>query len=377
MNRQRPSLFRRVFGHTLFLVNLGVALWLGLCFAAAHVPPHQIRWLALFPLSTPFALLANFFFLGLWLFVARGKWRVVLPVFILALCYKMVLVSFGWNFFGSNDMSAAPGRIKIMSWNVHGMGVFDNKGNNDKAAQIMDFIKAENPDILCMPEFYTLQKDNLKPYSTKILNENGYQDFRFQFDNTLGYTIYLGTAIFSKYPIRDHYTISLAKWVNVLVCDFELPGRQMMRGFFVHLQSFRLADKDKAALEDIKNRTAPIKSARGLGLPGRLLHGFYLRSLQADSLVQDILRSPYPVLIAGDFNDVPGSYTYVQLKRGLYDAFEEKGRGFGRTYNMFSPTLRIDHLFYNPDLLKILGCRIPRLNLSDHNPVIANFELKQ
>lgn len=376
MAHNKPSLFRRIFGHTLFLVNLGVAVWLGLCFAAAHVPPYQFRWLALFPLSLPFALIANIFFLFLWLFVGRGKWRVVLPVFMLALCYKLIFISFGWNFFGKNDMEAAPDRIKIMTWNVHGMGVFDNKGNNNKADEIIDFIKREDPDILCMPEFYTLQKDMLRPYSTRILNQNGFRDFRFQFDNTLGTTIYLGTGIFSKYPIRDHYKITLAKWVNVLVCDFELPDKKMMRGFFVHLQSFRLADKEKAALEDIKNRTAPIKSARGLGLAGRLLNGFYLRSLQADSLAGFIAQSPYPVLIAGDFNDVPASYTYTKLKNGHYDAFEEKGRGFGRTYNMFSPTLRIDHLLYDPSLLKILGYRSPHPGLSDHNPVIANFELK-
>lgn len=376
MARHKPPLFRRIFGHTLFLINLGTAFWLALCFLAGHVPPYQVKWLALFPLSVHAALLANIFFLFLWLFVAKGKWRVVLPVFILALSYKLLLVSFGWNFFGANDMQPAPGRVKIMTWNVHGMGVFDNKGNNNKAEQILDFIKNENPDILCMPEFYTLQKDMLKPYSTRVLNENGYQDFRFQFDNTLGTTIFLGTGIFSKYPIRDHYKISLAKWVNVLVCDFELPGKKMLRGFFVHLQSFRLPDKDKAAIEEIKNRTAPLQSARGLGLAGRLLNGFYLRSLQADSLLKAIHQSPYPVLIAGDFNDVPGSYTYERLKGGLYDAFEEKGRGLGRTYNLLSPTLRIDYLLYAPDALKVLGYRSPKPGLSDHNPVIANFEIR-
>lgn len=375
MANRNPSLFRRIFGHTLFLVNLGVALWLGLCFLAAIVPPYTVTWLALFPLSLPFALLANIFFLFLWLFLARGKWRVVLPIFILALCYKLLLISFGWNFFGKNDMAPGPQRIKIMSWNVHGLGIFDNKGNNDKDERILDFIRNEQPDILCLPELYTQRRNTLQPYSARILEENEFQDFRFQYDNTLGTKIYLGIGVFSKYPIRDYQKISLAKGVNVLICDFELPDKKMLRGYFVHLQSFLLPDKDKAAIEDIKNRTAPLQAARGMGIPRRLLTAFYRRSLQTDKLAGELAKSPYPFFIAGDFNDVPGSYTYVRLKTGLYDAFEEKGRGLGRTYNLFSPTLRIDYLLYNPQALKILGYRSPRMNLSDHNPVIANFEI--
>lgn len=376
MARSKPSLFRRIFGHTLFLVNLGVAFWLALCFAATYVPPHQVSWLALFPLTLPFALAANIFFLFLWLFVARGKWRVVLPVFILALSYKLLLVSFGWNFFGSNDMSPGPGRLKIMSWNVHGMGMFDNKGNNDKAERIMELIKKEDPDILCMPEFYTYKQNTTQPYSAQMLDENNFLDFRFQYDNCIGNKIDLGIGVFSKFPIRNYQTISLAKDVNVLVVDFELPEKKMLRGFFVHLQSFMLPDKSKAAIEEIKNRKAPLETARGMGILSRLLTAFQRRGVQTDTLAAAISQSPYPVLVTGDFNDVPGSYTYDMLKDGLYDAFEEKGRGFGRTYNMFSPTLRIDYLFYPPALFKILGYRSPHPNLSDHNPVIANFEIK-
>jgi endonuclease/exonuclease/phosphatase (EEP) superfamily protein YafD len=60
----------------------------------------------------------------------------------------------------------------------------------------------------------------------------------------------------------------------------------------------------------------------------------------------------------------------------LHDAFADKGVGLGRSYNLFSPTLRIDYILYNPKALSIVGFRSPRTTLSDHNPVIANFRLQ-
>lgn len=81
------------------------------------------------------------------------------------------------------------------------------------------------------------------------------------------------------------------------------------------------------------------------------------------------------MLICGDLNDLPGSYTYTKLKGNLKDAFAEKGFGLGRTYNQILPTLRIDYILYDPRLLQIRGFSSPVLSLSDHNPVIANFEI--
>ena len=99
------------------------------------------------------------------------------------------------------------------------------------------------------------------------------------------------------------------------------------------------------------------------------------RASEADKAAAIIAKSPHPVLICGDFNDLPGSYTYTQFRGDLKDAFVEKGWGFGRTYNLISPTLRIDYIFYDPAVLRIKSYSSPRTELSDHNPVIVNFEI--
>lgn len=42
----------------------------------------------------------------------------------------------------------------------------------------------------------------------------------------------------------------------------------------------------------------------------------------------------YPVIVAGDFNDTPSSYTYRRLKGDMTDGFRAVGNGFGGTFRL-------------------------------------------
>jgi endonuclease/exonuclease/phosphatase (EEP) superfamily protein YafD len=64
------------------------------------------------------------------------------------------------------------------------------------------------------------------------------------------------------------------------------------------------------------------------------------------------------------------------MKGKLCDAFAQKGFGLGKTYNLLSPTLRIDYIFYDDSLFEIAGFHSPHTKLSDHNPVIATFRVR-
>jgi len=73
-------------------------------------------------------------------------------------------------------------------------------------------------------------------------------------------------------------------------------------------------------------------------------------------------------------NDVPNSYAYQTVSKNLYDAFTEKGWGMGRTFQFLSPTLRIDYVLHSK-ALALKKVQVVRPSLSDHNPVIADFNL--
>jgi endonuclease/exonuclease/phosphatase family metal-dependent hydrolase len=274
-------------------------------------------------------------------------------------------------------MARVPGRIKIMSWNAHGVGVFKVPHDQAFDDRVLNFLAAENADIMSLPEYSTPKNNVLKPYGSKIIKDNGYKDFRFKDDNTLGTTIFLGTAVFSKFPFKDYVAYRLSYETYLLQGDVELPGGQMLRMFFLHLSTFGLSDDDKAYIEDVKKNHTSLESDKRVSRTfiWKFNHAYRARALEADKAAKIIAESPYPVVVCGDFNDLPGSYTYNTIRGNRNDAFLEKGKGLGRTYNEISPTLHIDHMFYDPTVLKPVGFQCPFTRLSDHNPLIVNFEI--
>lgn len=372
---KKTGLLRNILSHSVFIINLLVIAWLVCCYAASWVSPLRVKYLALFSLTTPFAVTANAAFILFWLFTRR-KWRLFFSLAPLCIFYKLVFAVVGLH-LGKNDMAAGAKRLKVMTWNVHGLGIYDRPIDKTVPSRILDVIKQQQPDILCLTEFYTDWDDAMRPYTGHFLREGGFKEYRFIYDNTLGTKIYVGTAFYSRYPLENFRTIPLAHNIKMLQCDVTLPGNRKMRNYFIHLQSFMLLDNEKNLIEDAKNHSHALEMNQSKSFARRFNTAYRKRAAQTDSAAAIIRQSPYPVLICGDLNDLPGSYTYTTLKGKLNDAFAEQGRGLGRTYNRILPTLRIDYIFYDPLVLRIKGFESPQLPLSDHNPVIANFELKE
>jgi endonuclease/exonuclease/phosphatase family metal-dependent hydrolase len=376
MKTDNPGIIRRFFSSIFLLLNLCAVVWLVLCLLASFTNPAEVEYIALFSLSTPFAILANLVFIIFWLFSSH-KWRAILSILAIGGCYKVVLTIVGFNFFGPNDMKQRGNTIKIMSWNAHGMGIFEKPKPKDFDKNILEYLDRENADILCLPE-YSLSKDNImKPFADKIIRNGDYIDYRFQPDNSLNNKVYIGTAVFSRYPFKNYESHRLTDFIYMMQGDVQLPGNNMLRVFFVHLTTFGLSDKDKAYIDEAKKRNTEVKDdlTRSKTFIGKFNNAFAKRAKEAGLAASIIAKSPYPVFICGDFNDLPGSYTYTTMRSKRNDAFLDKGRGFGRTYNHILPTLRIDHMFYDTTGLRLLGFECPSTTLSDHNPLIANFEI--
>ncbi len=92
--------------------------------------------------------------------------------------------------------------------------------------------------------------------------------------------------------------------------------------------------------------------------------------------LSNIQKSPYPAIICGDFNDTPMSYTYWKLSRGRRDSFKDAGKGFGATYSMLQPLLRIDYIL-SPKDVRATSHKIVKLKYSDHYPVVATFAMAE
>ena len=92
---------------------------------------------------------------------------------------------------------------------------------------------------------------------------------------------------------------------------------------------------------------------------------------------REVKKSTYPVIVAGDFNDVAWSRTTLLFQEvsGLLDP--RIGRGFYNTFHAKYKLLRwpLDHVFHSNHFKLVKLERLPHIN-SDHFPMgaILSFE---
>jgi endonuclease/exonuclease/phosphatase family metal-dependent hydrolase len=103
-------------------------------------------------------------------------------------------------------------------------------------------------------------------------------------------------------------------------------------------------------------------------IASKLKSAFQTRAGQVREIKNIIDKTPYRVIICGDFNDTPVSYSYQKLRGDFNDAFVSSGSGFGRTYIGKLPSFRIDNIFHS-DNFKSYNFQAYDFRASDHLPV--------
>jgi endonuclease/exonuclease/phosphatase family metal-dependent hydrolase len=73
-------------------------------------------------------------------------------------------------------------------------------------------------------------------------------------------------------------------------------------------------------------------------------------------------------------NALPASYTCRILRKNTKDAFLEQGSGIGGTYKKAAFISRIDYILTDKKI-DAKQYYSPKLNLSDHYPIIADIQL--
>jgi len=102
---------------------------------------------------------------------------------------------------------------------------------------------------------------------------------------------------------------------------------------------------------------------------------FSRRGVQSDLVRAERDKNLLPALICGDFNDVPNSYTYFNIKGKWQDAFLAKGFGIGRSFLSLAPTLRIDYILADAHF-SVRQFDMIDEDLSDHVMLVTDLRLK-
>jgi endonuclease/exonuclease/phosphatase family metal-dependent hydrolase len=140
----------------------------------------------------------------------------------------------------------------------------------------------------------------------------------------------------------------------------------------VHLQSLKFSQEN---LNYLDKGTVPSEGnlAESKNIIYKIKLGVLKRASPANFIKDEMNHSPYPIIVCGDFNDVPVSYSYEKIGKGMKNAFVEKGSGISRTFSSISPTLRIDNIFTDQNFKVVDYTRIKK-SYSDHFPIIADLE---
>ena len=328
----------------------------------------------LFPLL--FIVIAGF--LVYWIF-RRSKWAFACVVALL-IGWKQVSVMFSFHLPEKFNGVKSPGSIRVLTWNLSGWGQSNasDKIKSNNKDQMLDLVKRSNADILCFEEYIYFQDKKLQDSIIPALRESGYQYSYFVgtrfYERIYRSTRLITTIIISKYPITDtsHFFYTDEQLVEPLIqADIKIRD-QTVRVFTTHLESVRFERTDFQALYNLKK---PVEASLGSSklIAYKLRNAYISRASQAEVLNKKIKESPHPVIVCGDFNDVPNSYTYFTVKGDLQDAFLEKGSGFGRTLRMLSPTLRIDYILAD-QRFKVTQYHKIEVPYSDHYPILADLE---
>ena len=373
---------RRLIRRILIFINILLAGVLLLSYLSVHVSPARYWMFAFLGLSYPYLLSLNILFCIFWLLFL--KWEFVLSLAAILIGWNQLANLVQFHFRSGEEQVQAKnlsrqeridqGLIKVLSFNVHAFNLYNWNKDPESLNNILDFIKKEDPDILCIQEFYAEKQGKVTLNDVhRALKKTPYKHIYYTIDGESNGKY--GIATFSSLPVAGKGVISFDNTLNACIFTNILAGEDTLRIYNNHLQSIYLEQRNYLLLDSLSLRYNEEQINELKDISFRIRRAFVKRALQADKIADHMRNTPYPAIVCGDFNDTPSSYTYHKLRNGLADAFVEAGSGFGNTYEGSFPSFRIDYILHDKSMETVYFKRI-KTRLSDHYPLISILKIK-
>lgn len=346
----------------LKVITVCVSLSLILSYLSPYTHPETSGLIPLFGLGYPVIIICHLLLLIAWIFIDK-KWAIALGVLVILggnLHFRTFTIG------GGDDPDGAT-EIKVMSYNVH---LFDLYNSDPALAsknkdEIIKYITKENPDVVCFQEFY--HQDRPSNFVTKdtLLQLLETKDYHERYFHQIAGRKNFGISIFSKYEIIEKGDIILPDDVTTfnycIYADIVTPD-DTIRIYNIHLKSIQLKRNDYAVFEEGSEED---ESSGIFSVIEKVKLVYPVRAKQTDKLIEHIKNSPHPVVVCGDFNSTPMSYSYNQFNSILTDSFRNTSFGIGKTYAGKIPAGRIDYIFHS-DEIGSSEFEIQKEELSDH-----------
>lgn len=352
-------------------MNLLFTIALGISVVSPWINPNTLLVPSFFGLGFLGLVLANVLFVLFWA-ILKPKY-IIFGSMALLLSTPMLLRHVQVSIHSNES-----GQFDVLSFNVRLFDLYNWSNNTETRNHILDYIKSKDAEILCLQEYFRSNDSKYFNTGDTLLQMQKARYYHEHFTSVMhGGLNKFGIATFSAFPIVYKGLVPLDTAGNnvAIYSDIKIDD-DTIRVFNVHLASVHLSALEKDISEHIEKNEQQKQWDDLKLLLRKLAGGYKKRADQAEKIAKYIANSPHPVIVSGDFNDTPSSYSYQQLSAGLKDAFIEEGKGLGSTYIGYYPSLRIDYLLHSPSL-KIVHFSTEDIKLSDHRPLFASFNLNE
>lgn len=326
-----------------------------------RISPTAHPLIAVVGLTFPFFIILNLLFLVFWVFVKPLK--TIIPIAGFMLCYSPIRTYSPLNIRQEVPSDA----IKVISYNVLS---FNEWGDKDEPSAIIDYLKEQDADIVCLQEC-DLPYDKQEKFNAEM--SPLYKHIDYTQAASGGDRI----LICSKFPIIGKDTIEYVSQTNhSIVYRLNIKNDTVL---FIanHLESIKLTAEEKHNFNTMVVGKMDKQTARAESqmLVSKLANASKRRAPQADAVARYIDdHKGQSILLCGDFNDSPISYTRHTIAKNLTDCYVATGNGPGISYNNNKIYVRIDNIMCSSDWTPYT-CRVDNnIKASDHYPIVCQLK---
>ena len=341
------------FNKLAFFCNIVLTVLTFIAYVLPFLAPNWFPFLSVLTLILPLFLILNGLFFVYWFL--QFKRQMVLSGLVLILGITFINKFYK---FSSKDIETSDKDFVVMSYNVRLLNLFNWIPGDNVAQDILHFVNENNPDVLCIQEYSTSAKIDLKiyPYSSIFMK---------------GKKIRTGQAIFSKFPIVNEGELAFPESNNNAIFADVKIGKDLVRVYNIHLQSIKISPDVKEINENVEG----INQEKSQIIFNRISEAFKKQQQQGEIIMNHKKLCKYPIVICGDMNNSAFSYVYRSIKGNMQDCFEEAGKGFGQTYSFKYYPARIDYIFADSKMHVKSFTNFPDFVNSDHLPVMTRLSI--
>ena len=255
----------------LYVLNLLTLFALALAYLAPYISPSTFLWpIAFLGLIYPVLLLVNLLFTFYWIIIfKRHFWS------------NLFIILLGWGhldrlFNITNTKENIQADFSVMSYNVRLFNVYEWIDNKNVEHEIVDFINTEQPNILCLQEFYA---PNELPNIQLPYQHIGLQSQKKQWR----------MATYSNFPIIQKGTVSIKgeRKNNICIYSDIITSNDTIRVYNIHLASNWFRPSDYSFMQSPSLETEELKKNM-ISIGDRLKTSFIKRAEQVKAIKKHV-----------------------------------------------------------------------------------------